>query len=681
MGNARQLVIIRPCFPNPQISSMMKKACLFLLVLLTGIAAAEVPSVEDFAKFPEFRDISLSPDGQHFAAAVPRGDRTDLAIVDISDPGKPQLKHILNMPQFEEAAGVIWINNERVAVTTTQGVKRDNAPRLTGNMYASNIDGSRKEQLAGASENRSMILVNSIPYRNAEEGEIMVVAPILTRRRTGNLKVVSIDSYSGDVTLLDRGPDYANRFTAGLAVDRDGEARLAASANIDQFDDIEYYFKDKGSDDWRSWDYPFAGIPDFLGFDKRDDNRYAWIASEDKDNFGLYRLDTKTMEMQQVLTDPVSEVQSVIWDRRGENVIGARFMPGEIVTKFIDPTHPDTKLWRGMQQAFPDQVVSLGRMHDGSNLTTVFTYSDRNPGVTYLYNAENNEVRFLSATMPWIKPDQLGETRPVMITARDGVELPSYLTLPPVKNPENLPLVVYVHGGPHGPYDTWGYEATKQMLATRGYAVLQVNFRGSGGYGYQFETSGYQKWGAEMQDDLTDATRWAVEQGYADPNRICIYGASYGGYATLAGVTKEPELYQCGLGYVGVYDLELIRNVGDIQRNRNGESYLDAAVGTDPADLKKRSPVNHVDKIKADLFLVHGKEDIRAHVEHYYQLKAALNKAGIPYDDMLLEKEAHGFYDEDNRADFYKRMLAFFDRNIGDSAADDRQQVASGSRR
>ena len=660
---------------------MIKKFALLCLLLAAGSLLAEAPSVEDFARFPEFRDISLSPDGQHFAAAVPRGDRTDLAIVDISDPGKPKMKHILNMPEFEEAADAIWINNERVAVATTRGVKRDNAPRLTGNMYASNIDGSRKQQLAGESENRSMILINQIPYRSSEDGEIIVVAPILQNRRSGNLKVVSIDSYSGDITLLDRGPDFANRATRALGVDRDGEARLAASGHIDQFDDLEYYFKDKGSEDWQTWDYPFEGIPNFLGFDQRDDNRYAWVASEDEDNFGLYQLDTKTMKMEQVLTDAVSEVQGLIWDRKGENVIGARFLPGEVVTRFIDPDHPDVKLWKGMQNAFPEQVVSIGPMRGDSNLTTVYTYSDRNPGVTYLFNTDTNEVRFLSASRPWIKPGQLGETRPVMITARDGVQLPSYLTLPPVEKPQNLPMVVYVHGGPHGPYDTWGYESDKQLLATRGYAVLQVNFRGSGGYGYQFETTGYRKWGAEMQDDLTDATRWAVEQGYADPNRICIYGASYGGYATLAGVTKEPDLYQCGLGYVGVYDLELIREVGDIQRNRIGVSYLDAAVGTDTADLKQRSPVNHVDRIKADLFLVHGKEDIRAHVEHYYQLKAALNKAGIPYDEMLLEKEAHGFYDEDNRADFYRRMLAFFDRNIGDKANDRRASTAvSGGR-
>jgi len=246
--------------------------------------------------------------------------------------------------------------------------------------------------------------------------------------------------------------------------------------------------------------------------------------------------------------------------------------------------------------------------------------------------------------------------------------LHGYLTLPPgVAEPDKLPMVVYPHGGPFGEQDEWRYDGDTQLLAAQGYAVLQINFRGSGGYGRRHRNLGAQEWGKSMQDDLTDATRWAIEQGYADAGRICIYGASYGAYASLMGVAKEPDLYRCAAGYVGIYDLEMMHKRGDIQTSRSGRSYLDEAVGSE--GLAAVSPVNLAGQIKAPVFLAAGGEDQRAPVEHTEAMEKALKKAGVPVQSLIYGDEGHGFFDPAHEREYYTQLLAFFDRHIGSKAA------------
>ena len=258
---------------------------------------------------------------------------------------------------------------------------------------------------------------------------------------------------------------------------------------------------------------------------------------------------------------------------------------------------------------------------------------------------------------------------PIKLKSRDGLDLSGYLTRPlGQEQGKNLPLVVYVHGGPFGVRDYWGYDPTVQMLASRGYAVLQVNFRGSGGYGHAFEVAGYRQWGGTMQDDVTDATKWAIEQGIADAKRICIYGGSYGGYAALMGAAREPDLYRCAIGDAGVYDLRLMLTRGDIQDTTYGVNYIKEAIGDDTSLLAARSPITHIDKIKASLMLIVGGQDKRVPPIHGESVRAALGKRGIKHEWLYQRTEAHGFYDEKNIEDMYVRILAFLDASIGGKA-------------
>ncbi|HEY4559890.1 MAG TPA: prolyl oligopeptidase family serine peptidase, partial [Lysobacter sp.] len=224
------------------------------------------------------------------------------------------------------------------------------------------------------------------------------------------------------------------------------------------------------------------------------------------------------------------------------------------------------------------------------------------------------------------------------------------------------------HGGPFGIRDYWAFDSDAQLLASAGYAVLQVNFRGSGGYGRDFRYAGARQWGGTMQDDVTDATKWAIKQGIADGSKICLYGASYGGYASLMGVAKEPDLYRCAAGYVGVYDLPTMHTAGDIAERKSGRNYVNDWIG--PRDkVGEVSPTRLADRIKVPVFLAAGGEDERAPIEHSRMMERALRKAGVPVETLYFDTEGHGFYLVEHRREFYTKLLAFLSRSLGGETA------------
>ena len=345
-------------------------------------------------------------------------------------------------------------------------------------------------------------------------------------------------------------------------------------------------------------------------------------------------------------------------------------MPGRVATMLIDKNAPEAKLLVGLMQQFPGADVQLtSSTPDGSKV--VFLVSGgSDPGQFFLYDSASRKASFLFARRPWIKPEQMAAVEPISLKSRDGLALHGYLTRPSgQEDAKNLPTVVFVHGGPYGIRDHWEFDPHVQMLASRGYAVLQVNYRGSGGYGEAFEQAGFREWGGKMQDDVTDATRWAIAQGVADPKRICIFGASYGGYAALEGAVKEPELYRCAIGYVGVYDLRLMYTRGDIPQSTYGDNYLKRVLGEDESVLWDRSPIAHLDRLKAKVMLIVGGADKRVPPVQGESLRSALNKAHIEHEWIYQRTEGHGFYDEKSAQDMFGKVVAFLDRNLGAQSA------------
>ncbi|MEO8010418.1 MAG: S9 family peptidase, partial [Dokdonella sp.] len=352
-----------------------------------------------------------------------------------------------------------------------------------------------------------------------------------------------------------------------------------------------------------------------------------------------------------------------------KDVFAVRSMPGRVAVSLLDKQAPEAKLLVDLMKQFPGEDVRIASVSDDGSKVVIEARSDLNPGTFYLYEASEKKLSTLLARAPWLKADDLATMEPFTMKARDGKTLHGYLSKPVGKEAaKSQPMVVLVHGGPYNVRDEWGYDPTVQVLTSRGYAVLQVNFRGSGGYGYDFVKAGYGEWGAKMQDDVTDATQWAIAQGVADPKRICIQGASYGGYAALQGAVREPDLYQCAVGIVGVYDLRLMKSRGDIPQSSMGEGYLDMVLGTDNEQLGQRSPINQLDRIKANVMLVVGGQDKRVPPIHGENLQRALISKGKPPEWIYQRTEGHGFYDEANVEDMYTRLIAFLDSNIGAGA-------------
>ena len=347
-----------------------------------------------------------------------------------------------------------------------------------------------------------------------------------------------------------------------------------------------------------------------------------------------------------------------------EPVVGA-FFPGAVEYQYAGSDSSVESAHKLLSRAFKDQEVYITSHTKDKKLLMVRVTSDINPGEYYIFNTETKRADFLWANQSWIDPRQMAKMEHIKLKARDGVDLFGLFT-PPTKTINGKPpLLVIPHGGPHGVRDHWDFEQETQLLANRGYAVLKVNFRGSGGFGKKFERMGYKNWGGGMIDDILDATQWLVDQGKVDGNRMCIYGGSYGGYAAMMSTIRAPSLFKCVVGYVGVYDLNLMYSNGDIPDLWGGKGYLEKVLGTDEASLTANSPVTHASKITADVMIVHGVEDRRVPLKHARVMRKALRAAGKDPEWVIYDGVGHGVWNEEKRKDLYTRLLTFLDKNIG----------------
>jgi len=640
-----------------------------LLITHGPLGADPLPAEDLFGK-SLVRTMKISPDGTHVALTFEEDTEVKLAVLRLDDQA------YLSRFEFGENMHVLnfwWASDERVVMAVGEVTGNlDNLGRPTS-LYAADVDGDNRREIFSTTTSFIRVL-HPLPddprnilvarYHWADEG-----VP------KGNL----LDVTTGRLSYLDDQP--VDPDMAALVADNDGELRAAIAVRVgDTLDDIEFRIYAKHGDDWRTVDLPSerpSPQVDFLGFSA--DNQQAYFRSNHdmpaNDRMGVFRYDFATGEVDLMYRHEHVDARGLLRTPSG-NVLGAWATFGPADYAFFDDQvealPEQARLLAGLLNAFPeDDVFVTSSTRDGTK-SIIAVFGDRNPGDFYLFDGKEVQMRFQAAAFPDLDKSKLVPMEPVRIEARDGLVLNAFLTRPKDAK-KNLPLILNVHGGPFGPYDSWDFNPEAQYFAQHGYATLQVNFRGSGNRGQDFQQAGWREWGGKMQDDVTDATKWAIEQGIADPERICIYGGSYGGYATLMGVIKEPDLYQCGVGYVGVYDLEWFRkgDGSDFSRRRdrdsreNFERFMSSAVGESPDALRPVSPVLHVDRIKADLFIVHGEDDVRVPVGHAHRLSDALDAAGMEYEWMIKEKEGHGFYQVDNRVDLYEAMLAFFNKHIG----------------
>jgi dipeptidyl aminopeptidase/acylaminoacyl peptidase len=312
--------------------------------------------------------------------------------------------------------------------------------------------------------------------------------------------------------------------------------------------------------------------------------------------------------------------------------------------------------------------------NDDEDKYIVRTYGDKSLGDYHLYDKTTDELSYIGDPSPWLEEAYMASMNPIKYQSRDGMTIHGYLTLPAgydMETAKDLPVVVNPHGGPWA-RDTWGFNPEVQFLANRGYAVLQMNFRGSTGFGREFWEASFREWGKKMQDDITDGVNWLVEKGIADEERVAIYGASYGGYATLAGLAFTPDLYACGVDYVGVSNLftfmGTIPPYWEPYKKMMYEMVGDPENEADSLMLRSASPVFHADKITSPLFVAQGAQDPRVNVDESDQMVAAMKERGVDVEYMVKENEGHGFRNEENRFEFYRAMEEFLATHLKNAA-------------
>jgi len=631
-----------------------------LLSIAFAARAAEIP-IEDFAKHAQFRDIKISPDGDYLAASAVVDGKAVLSLVKLDD-----MKGVNLRPRESgEVYEFWWVAPHRVVYNVAERVSTLETPSLTRELYGVNADGTRKQLLLGYRQNHESVYADVVHPLWAEGGKVLIAKYHWNGSADGAYPTAAyMDVNNGTLTEVGTAPMKNALFVA----DHKGQVRFATADGTDQGRRVYH----RATND-ANWDLVFDESKDDpvvrpLGFAR--DDKIAYFACPGTHSVGgLCRWNAATKKSETIWSGTEAGVDELVPTFDRKDFVALRSMPGRIATTLIDKSAAESKLLAGLMQQFPGEDVRLTSSTTDGSKVVFDVSSDRNPGEFYLFDRATGKATFLFASMPWIKPDEMSTMEPIALKTRDGLALHGYLTRPHGKDQaKNLPMVVVVHGGPYGIRDSWQFGPEIQMLASRGYAVLQVNFRGSGGYGNAFIHAGFGEWGAKMQDDVTDATRWAVTEGIADPKRICIFGASYGGYAALRGVTKEPDLYRCAIGYVGVYDLRLMYTRGDIPQSTYGDNYLKMVLGEDESVLWDRSPIAHVDRLKAKVMLIVGGEDRRVPPVQGENLHNALDKAHVQHEWLYQRTEGHGFYDEKNIADLMNRVDAFLDRNIGNTA-------------
>ncbi len=647
-------------------TSMLAVAC----VLAAPAQAATLQPVRDFVSHPAYGTVKISPNGEYLAVTVDKGEQDVLAVMRTSDL---KLVKVNQLPDSKSVGSFYWVSPDRLMFNAIKKLGGYAQPFNTGEWFAVNADGSQPRPLIfygtrDATQRGKTVgserfsLLDTL--RNDDQNVIMQATSPRSSEGVGT-EVYRMDTLSGRRISLGRAP----KENCSIALDADKQPRFAVcSSSKDEEGEYDertelYRRDDKG---WTLVNASKSGGK-HLSVIRTTMTGTVYAEQDDgKSPAAVGTLSTATGEFTPLFQDKIAEVSDYIWSTDESTLVGVVTEAGAPAVKLIDESSPDAELYASLAGAFEGQMVDFASQTQDGKKIIVSVYSDSNPGELYLYDRDTGKARFLMQRKPELDKKKMASVKPFSFTSRDGKLIHGYLTLPHGSNGKNLPLIVNPHGGPIGPRDNWGFNPEAQLFASRGYATLQVNFRGSGGYGRAFQDAGHQQWGKGIQNDIIDATKWAIDNGYADKDRICIYGGSFGGYSSLMAPIRAPGLFACTFGYVGVYDIDMMFEKGDIPQSESGQRFLRRTHGSDAKSWAENSPARRAGEVKIPVYLAAGARDVRTPPEQTELMNKALIAAGNPPEGMIIQSgEMHGFYDVENRVKLYTTMLEFFSRHIG----------------
>lgn len=642
---------------------------LFALLPFTALGAAPIP-LADLVKHSTVKQVKISPDGSHLAVRKLHKGEHILVFMSLSPV---EVTGTLRFRGDEEVGDFHWANKERVVAEIMEGKAALESPVHYGSLFAIDYDGSNGDNIfgwaAGEQQTGSRIRKAEDSYAHAtiidplldDDREIMISTYPWARDWETHGKVYRLNIYTGVKQRVTGLPQVGGRaFT-------DGRGNLLFANGTDREGNYQLYRKDKKVG-WSEIEDEALGRGTPVGFDRESNSAYLVLDRESKTE-QLVRLELDSSEYQSLFAGERADIEGIISHPESGKPLGVYTHPDYPEEHFFNEGDGFAALFRGMKKAFDGYNVAFTSFTRDGKKGVLKVYGDRLPGDYFLVDLPSKRVDFLISSAEWLDPQKLNPMRAETFTTEDGLQIGVYLTFPKEAS-EDLPMVVMPHGGPHA-RDYWGYDRSAQILSQNGYLVLQVNFRGSTGYGDGFYSAGEREWGGKIQRDIAEAAHWAVKQGYADGERLCIYGASFGGYSALMNPIRYPDLYRCAVGYVGVYDLGMMFEKGDIQRRDRGISYLKRELSEDEDFLRANSPLHHTDKLELPLFIIHGEEDERVPVEHAEALLEKLEEDEKPVETMIVAKEGHGFYSEKNNKVLYTRLLGFLDRHIGVGSAEE----------
>lgn len=606
--------------------------------------------LEDFFRNSERTAYQLSPDGLYVSYMAPYHDRLNVFVRPLQDGGVPLR---LTDERERSVAGYMWADNDRL-------------------LFMKDVGGDENYQLFGVrpdgSDLRSYtpfpgVRTSLIDDLEDQPGFVLIG---LNKRNPEVFDPYRLNLDTGELSLLAENPGNIQ----GWMTDHQGRLRVA-TAIVDGVN-TQILYREREEEEFRPvLTTNFRDVVSFMDFTPDDREVYA-ATNLGRDKTVLVRMNPATCEELELLYENDRyDIASISYSRKRKKLLSV-YCTGhkEPVRHFFD--EQERALRGRLKELFPDRRFGVADTDKAEEKYLVYVGGDRTRGAYWLYDTRTDAATHIADLAPWLQEREMNAMYPVSYTSRDGLHIEAYLTLPGGLTPETarrLPVVVHPHGGPWA-RDTWGFSSECQFLSNRGYAVFQMNFRGSTGYGRHFLEASYKQWGLKMQDDITDGVRWLIGQGIADPARVAIYGGSYGGYATLAGLCFTPELYACGIDYVGVSNLKTFmqtippywRPMLEMMHEQVGDPVADSA------QLEATSPALHADRIQAPLLIAQGANDPRVNKAESDQMVEALRRRGVEVEYMVKDNEGHGFQNQENRFDFYRAMERFLQKHLSPSA-------------